>query len=126
MDNMIAIVVVILAAILGIAVCIGLFFLFRAITCWYFKINKIVAELKKIDEHLGTIARLTEQSLVVQRKTATDVPHAVPATPVVPVSAPVVEVEPEVVSTPAARFCTGCGAQLQDGQNFCTQCGAKN
>lgn len=150
MNNSIAIVVVIVAAILGIAVLIGLFFLFRELTCWYFKINKMAKELKQIDAHLEAIARLTEQNLSLQRKIAFDasktapVAEVGPAAPVVEVgpAAPVAEVAPadpvvEVVPAapvveavpapaPAARFCTQCGNPIQEGQNFCTSCGAKN
>lgn len=83
MGNMsIAIVVVIFGIILGIALLVGLFFLFRAITCWYFKINKMVDELKKIDAHLEKIAFLTEQNLNAQQRATFNSSQATPATPV--------------------------------------------
>ena len=38
---------VIIFIIFGIAITVGLFFLFRLITCWYFKINKRVSLLEQ-------------------------------------------------------------------------------
>lgn len=32
---------------------------------------------------------------------------------------------PAQPAAPAERFCTGCGAKLEDGTNFCTSCGTK-
>lgn len=32
-------------------------------------------------------------------------------------------IEPVQNTAPAERFCTGCGAKLEDGTNFCTSCG---
>lgn len=51
----------ILIIILVIAIDIGLFFLFRAITCWYLKINKMLKELQKSNEYLERIAIAAER-----------------------------------------------------------------
>ena len=80
--------VIILLGILGLAISIGLFFLIRAIVCWYFKLNKIVAELKAIDTHLAAIANMTEQSLNAQQKIAFNSSQAAPVAPVAPAPAP--------------------------------------
>ena len=80
--------VIILLCILGLAISIGLFFLIRAIVCWYFKLNKIVAELKAIDSHLAAIASMTEQSLNAQQKIAFNSSQVAPAAPVAPAPAP--------------------------------------
>ena len=137
MDASIAIVVAIVAVILGIAISVGLFFLFRAITCWYFKINKIVDELKKIDAHLARMAFLAEQNTSMQQRPAVNpyqataaepVAPAAPAEPVVPAE-PVAPAEPVVTAepvAPAVRCCVNCGNQLSEGALFCTSCGTKN
>ena len=192
---------IILLSILGLAISVGMFFLIRAIVCWYFKLNKIVAELKAIDSHLAAIASMTEQSLNAQQKIAFNSSQAAPAAPapapfaaapVVPAPVPVpvpfeaapapapfeaapvvpapapfeaAPVAPAPVAepapfanavsfdtvtsggtetlaafvaneapvftpapeaAPAARFCTNCGAKLQDGASFCMECGTRN
>lgn len=44
--------------------------------------------------------------------------------PVVP-AAEVVQAAPEAPATPQMRFCTSCGAQIEDGVKFCGICGTK-
>lgn len=44
------------------------------------------------------------------------------ATPNVAPEQPVAPAQP---AAPAERFCTGCGAKLEEGTNFCTSCGTK-
>ena len=40
---------------IGIAITVGLFFLFRFITCWYFKINRRIALLEQQNSLLSEI-----------------------------------------------------------------------
>ncbi len=51
----------IIVIILIIAIWVGLFFLFRAITLWYLKINKMLKELQKSNEYLMRITMAVEQ-----------------------------------------------------------------
>lgn len=44
------------------------------------------------------------------------------ATPNVAPEQPVAPAQP---AAPATKFCTGCGAKLEEGTNFCTSCGTK-
>lgn len=138
----------ILSVVLGIAVSIGLFFLFRAITCWYLKINKMLAELKKIDAHMERIAFLTEKSMNAQfaalnqssqafsspsgAATQSSVPYSGAPSPSVSYSEPVAattsvsQAEQAAPVSQAVRYCINCGNQLQDGQDYCVVCGTKN
>lgn len=52
----------ILVIVLSIIVAIGLFFLFRALICWYLKINKLLKELQKTNSYLERIVIATEQN----------------------------------------------------------------
>lgn len=134
----------ILVIVLSIIVAIGLFFLFRAITCWYLKINKMLKELQNANSYLERIAIATEQN----RNMATPVqPYAnaqtAPQAPKQPVApAPVAAPTPVAASTPAPavaaasaptatpmaapeRKCASCGSTLKEGTLFCVNCGAK-
>lgn len=57
-------VMLILVIVVSILVAIGLFFLFRAITLWYFKINKMLKELEKANGYLARLAAATERGPV--------------------------------------------------------------
>lgn len=120
---------VIIAVLVALLVFVGLFFLMRLIVLWYFKINAMLAELKKMNSYLG---RLVAQA---------EAPHAQPK-PVIPVM-PSEPVQPQPVIQPmpqavpamanmvsgkeaAVRICVKCGAPLQEGASFCMQCGTKN
>lgn len=46
--------------VLAVLAAVGLFFLFRAITLWYFKINAMLKELKKANAYLARIAAAAE------------------------------------------------------------------
>lgn len=50
----------IVAIIITIAIAIGLFFLVRAITCWYFKINQHIKQMKLMNDNLARIASALE------------------------------------------------------------------
>ncbi|MGN0384355.1 MAG: zinc-ribbon domain-containing protein [Lachnospiraceae bacterium] len=50
----------IIAIVVTIAIAIGLFFLVRAITCWYFKINQAIKQLKLMNDNLARIAGALE------------------------------------------------------------------
>ena len=138
-------VIVILAIVLAIIVAIGLFFLFRAITCWYFKINKHVKALNAINTNLERIAIALEQNkVVVPQHTVSAQAPVFPAVAPIPVPAPVkastpavepapvVAVDPAPVEGPASapviateRKCASCGTTLKEGTVFCVNCGAK-
>jgi len=130
-------VIVILAIVLAIIVAIGLFFLFRAITCWYFKINKHVKTLNAINTNLERIAIALEQNKVVVPQQPVSAPASVsPAVAPIPVptpiktSAPAVDPAPVEVAASAPvvateRKCASCGSLLKEGTVFCVNCGAK-
>lgn len=106
--------VIILAIVLSLVIMVGLFFLFRAITCWYLKINKLLAELRKTNRYLEQIAAATTQN-----------PHMT-----VPVIAPSVapapvQAESAVPCATSERKCASCGATVKEGTLFCIQCGTK-
>ncbi len=139
----------ILVIVLSIIVAIGLFFLFRAITCWYFKINKLLKELKKTNSYLERIAIATEQNKAlaapvqpyVNAQTApqaikqpvapapvpAQAPTPVPVPVVAPVAAPVEAPVFEAAAPVAApeKKCASCGSTLKEGTLFCVNCGAK-
>ena len=50
----------IVAIIITIAIAIGIFFLVRAITCWYFKINQHIKQMKLMNDNLARIASALE------------------------------------------------------------------
>ena len=50
----------IVAIIVTIAIAIGIFFLVRAITCWYFKINQHIKQMKLMNDNLARIASALE------------------------------------------------------------------
>ena len=60
---------VIIISVVAILVAVGLFFLFRAITLWYFKINAMLKELKKANAYLARIAAAADrpQPVMVQQ-----------------------------------------------------------
>lgn len=100
--------------ILAIVIMVGLFFLFRAITCWYLKINKLLAELRKTNRYLEQIAAATTQN-----------PHMT-APVVAPSVAPApVQAEAAVPCATSERKCASCGATVKEGTLFCIQCGTK-
>lgn len=106
--------IIILAIVLSLVLMVGLFFLFRAITCWYLKINKLLAELRKANLYLEQIAAATTQN-----------PHMV-APVAAPVAAPApVQTEAAVPCATPVRKCTNCGATVKEGTLFCIQCGTK-
>ncbi len=111
--------ILVLVIVLAIIVAIGLFFLFRAITCWYFKINKMLKELKKTNSYLERIAVAVEQNRAVippvpmvtpipeaaAAPMVTPIPEAAPIPVVapVPVVAPIPEVVPVVAPVPESN-----------------------
>lgn len=106
--------VIILAIVLSLVLMVALFFLFRAITCWYLKINKLLAELREANLYLEQIAAATTQN-----------PHMV-APVAAPVAAPApVQAEAAVPCATPVRKCTNCGATVKEGTLFCIQCGTK-
>lgn len=127
----------ILIIVLALIVLIGLFFLFRAITCWYFKINKHVKALNAINANLERIAVALEQNKVIVPQQTVPAPVSPapvsPAPAVSPTPAPVVE--PVLAETPAftvsapvaapERKCASCGSVLKEGAVFCVNCGSK-
>ena len=133
----ISIVVVILAVIVSLLVAIGLFFLFRAITCWYFKINKLLKEQQKTNAYLERIANAVERGASVPASfTAAPIVNKVPVAPPVVQSIPVpqpapvvhnepVQTPPEITVAPevSQKTCAGCGVLLPADAAFCTQCG---
>lgn len=127
------IVVIIIIGIVSLLVSIALFFLFRAITCWYFKINKLLKEQQKTNAYLERIAIAVERnaSMPVSYGNA-PVVQSVPVTQPAPTvqSAPVTQsapapAQPEItVATEATeKTCAGCGVVLPADASFCTQCG---
>ncbi len=143
------IIMVIIIGILALLVAVALFFLFRAITCWYFKINKLLKEQQKTNsyleriaiavEHNNTMASLRNSTPAIQpvsvSRPAPAVANVAPAPSVaqtipVPQPAPAVHSEPlqeqpeiTVTSEPAEKVCAGCGVVLPADASFCTQCG---
>lgn len=94
----------ILVIVLSVIVAIGLFFLFRAITCWYLKINKLLKELKKANGYLERIAIATEQNKALAAPVspyanASAAPQA-PKQAVAPAQAPVATPAPVPVAAP--------------------------
>lgn len=146
----------IIVIILIIAIWVGLFFLFRAITLWYLKINKMLKELQKSNEYLMRITMAVEQgnrmppaggfgpgSLMPGPGPVMPGNNpAMPVTPVMPGATPVMsgepfaaetpwgteaeKINPETAQLPKQNICKQCGAVLQDGALFCVQCGTKN
>ncbi len=131
-------IVVIIAAII---IAVGLFFLFRVIALWYFKINKILAELKRTNDYLAKIAygaqgsgntgnlgpngpMQIQQGSVPMNKQATG--QAVPAfsTSVVqPAATPVQGVRAEAANIPFSEKPVETVPQIPV-QQVCRQCGA--
>lgn len=139
-------IVLIIVIVAGIAVSIGLFFLFRAITLWYFKINKMYKELQKTNRYLEQML-MNGANPAASERAPMPVPNPVaaepvqqtaplPVTPIPAAPVPVVPVQtaPVVAEAPAApvaaepvqRTCANCGAVLQEGAAFCMACGTRN
>lgn len=57
--------------------------------------------------------------------TNTNTATPAPQTGAAAVENEILNATPEQPTAPATRFCTGCGAKLEDGTNFCTSCGKK-
>lgn len=131
------IIILILAGIVSLLISIALFFLFRAITCWYFKINKLLKEQQKTNAYLERIAMAVERNASVPASfAAAPIVNSAPMTPPVVQSIPVpqpapavhnepVQTQPEitVASEPAEKVCAGCGVVLPADASFCIQCG---
>lgn len=131
--------VVIIVAIIALLVAVGLFFLFRAIACWYFKINKLLKEQQQTNAYLERIAMAIERNASIPvshngAPMAQSAPIAQPApvmqTPPVVQSAPFIQnapepAQPDIVVAPevAEKTCAGCGVPLPADASFCTQCG---
>ena len=142
----------IVAIIITIAIAIGIFFLVRAITCWYFKINQHIKQMKLMNDNLARIASAlefannasgqatqlagnnTRELVSAIANAAGQVAGAVqPAAPLAgasvaeapatPVEAPTVPVEAS--AAPVAKVCPNCGSTLSDDAIFCVNCGTK-
>ncbi|MBQ9134474.1 MAG: zinc-ribbon domain-containing protein [Lachnospiraceae bacterium] len=138
MNFTITLFVIIFAILLGIAAAVGLFFLFRAITCWYLKINKMLREQQKTNAYLERIAMALERNACnpAQAPGMQQAPSQSPVAPVSPVVAPIPPVVAPVppVASPEApsiniemaieKKCQHCGTTLSDSSVFCPQCGA--
>lgn len=144
----------IMVILLIIAIWVGLFFLFRAITLWYLKINKMLKEMQRSNEYLMRITMALEQGGRIPPMGGGFVPGpAVPGAnpimpgvnpvvpennPAMPGEAPVMDAslqtfgmgaaneKPETAQAPEKHVCRQCGAVLQDGASFCVQCGTRN
>lgn len=111
--------VLIIAIIASVIIVIGLFFLIRVIALWYFKINKIINELKRTNDYLAKIAYGAQPIA-----SPGAMPQGVKAdTANMPSTDKPVEI---VQQMPVSPVCRQCGAVLQDGAIFCVQCGTKN
>ena len=117
----------------GLLVSIGLFFLVRLIVLWYFKINKMLKELTKMNYYLERLVAQGEVPHVTVQQAA---PQPI-VQPLDPVPQPMIQPMPQetaaipamaapVAAEPVRRTCVKCGAVLQDGASFCMQCGTKN
>ncbi len=153
MSQGIGIAIVVIVA--GLLVWIGLFFLVRLIVLWYFKINKMLKELTKMNYYLerlvaqGEVPHVTVQQAAPQPVAQPTNPAPQPIVqpldpapqpivqPLDPTPQPVIQPMPQetaaipTMAAPAAaepvkRTCVKCGAVLQDGASFCMQCGTKN
>lgn len=147
--------IAIVVIVAGLLVSIGLFLLVRLIVLWYFKINKMLKELTKMNYYLerlvaqGEVPHVTVQQAapqpIVQPLDPTPQPVAQPMNPAPqpmvqpldPTPQPMIQPMPQetaaipTMAAPAAaepvkRTCVKCGAVLQDGASFCMQCGTKN
>lgn len=153
MSQGIGIAIVVIVA--GLLVSIGLFFLVRLIVLWYFKINKMLKELTKMNYYLerlvaqGEVPHVTVQQAAPQPVAQPMNPAPQPIVqpldpapqpivqPLDPVPQPMIQPMPQetaaipamaapVAAEPVRRTCVKCGAVLQDGASFCMQCGTKN
>ena len=141
--------------VVGLLVSIGLFFLVRLIVLWYFKINKMLKELTKMNYYLERLVAQGEVPHVTVQQ-ATPQPMAQPMNPAPqpivqpldpapqpivqpldPTPQPMIQPMPQetaaipamaapVAAEPVRHTCVKCGAVLQDGASFCMQCGTKN
>ncbi|MBQ7954449.1 MAG: zinc-ribbon domain-containing protein [Lachnospiraceae bacterium] len=142
MNSTTVLILLILAILLGIAISIGLFFLFRELTCWYFKINKLLQEQRKTNAYLERIAMTIERSAFNQMQNpAIQVQPVQPEQPVQseqPVQ-PAVTPEPSAESSvepslsqqtvsdsieKVAKKCPNCGHEVSDNYAFCMKCGS--
>ena len=125
--------IAIVVIVAGLLVSIGLFLLVRLIVLWYFKINKMLKELTKMNYYLERLVAQGEVPLVTVQQAA---PQPI-VQPLDPTPQPVIQPMPQetaaipTMAAPAAaepvkRTCVKCGAVLQDGASFCMQCGTKN
>lgn len=142
MSQGIGIAIVVIVA--GLLVSIGLFFLVRLIVLWYFKINKMLKELTKMNYYLerlvaqGEVPHVTVQQAAPQPVAQPMNPAPQPIVqPLDPTPQPMIQPMPQetaaipamaapVAAEPVRRTCVKCGAVLQDGASFCMQCGTKN
>lgn len=142
MSQGIGIAIVVIVA--GLLVWIGLFLLVRLIVLWYFKINKMLKELTKMNYYLerlvaqGEVPHVTVQQAAPQPVAQPTNPAPQPIVqPLDPAPQPMIQPMPQetaaipTMAAPAAaepvkRTCVKCGAVLQDGASFCMQCGTKN
>lgn len=133
----------IIAVVVSIAIGIGMFFLLRAIICWFCKINQHIRQMKQINENLTRIACALEfannANLKIVQTTSPIVNTPVAAVPVPPVAgapaaeeihavetpATPVETPATPVETPVAKVCPNCGSALSDNTVFCVNCGTK-
>lgn len=125
--------IAIVVIVAGLLVSIGLFLLVRLIVLWYFKINKMLKELTKMNYYLERLVAQGEVPHVTVQQAA---PQPI-VQPLDPAPQPMIQPMPQetaaipTMAAPAAaepvkRTCVKCGAVLQDGASFCMQCGTKN
>ena len=125
--------IAIVVIVAGLLVSIGLFLLVRLIVLWYFKINKMLKELTKMNYYLERLVAQGEVPHVTVQQAA---PQPI-VQPLDPIPQPMIQPMPQetaaipTMAAPAAaepvkRTCVKCGAVLQDGASFCMQCGTKN
>jgi hypothetical protein len=55
------------SVILGIGIFVGIFLLMRQVMLWYWRINEVVDVAKKIEGHLGDIARSLSNSSTIKK-----------------------------------------------------------
>ena len=59
--------------IVGIGIFVGIFLLMRQVMLWYWRINEVVDVAKKIEGHLGDIARSLSKSSTIKKSSVEEV-----------------------------------------------------